>query len=75
MLLHNTLVRAVVRRELDDRAIGEARRKLQDISDYCATGAIQPPTLAADGTEVVELRWGRLTPRKSLVHALHPTGS
>ena len=75
MLLHNTLVRAVVRRELDDRAIGEAPRKLQDISDCRATGAIQPPILDADGTEVVELRWGRLTPRKTLAHALNSIGS
>ena len=45
-------MRAVVCRQLDDGAIGEARRELQDISDCCATEAIQALILIADDTEV-----------------------
>jgi hypothetical protein len=52
VFLHDTLVRAVVRRELDDRAIGEPRRELQYISDRCTTKAIQALILVPDDTEV-----------------------
>ena len=45
-------MRAVIRRELDDRAIGEARRELQDISDCGTTKAIQALILVADDTKV-----------------------
>jgi hypothetical protein len=49
---HDVLVRAVVRRELDDRAIGESRRELQDVSHRCPTEAIQALILVADDAEV-----------------------